>query len=124
MPKTKKTKGGKKAAGKGKGGKSATEEIEEVTLDQLQSAFKKECKSLNVSSNAFDPISNAFQSYLDDEEKGTFSQLCVGQEIDGSAVQALFNSLKKTKYLKLKTLCFWRAANIGDVGVKSAVKIS
>jgi len=127
MPKTKKKKGGGKKA-KGEGGKkkaaAAAVAVEEVTLEELQSAFKKECKALNVSSSAAEPISNAFASYLDDEEKGQMSQLCVsGQQIDGLAVQALFASLQKSKYLKLKTLCFWRAADIGTDGVKAACDI-
>ena len=106
----KKKKGGKKKADDG---------VEEVTLDQLQTAFKKECKTLAVSSAASQPIADIFSSYLEDEEKGTLSQLCIGNEIDGLAVEALFQSMLKSKYLKLKCICFWRS-DIGDGGAKAA----
>mmetsp|Transcript_30420 Transcript_30420/g.26832 ORF Transcript_30420/g.26832 Transcript_30420/m.26832 type:complete len:360 (-) Transcript_30420:28-1107(-) len=113
--------GGKKKKGGKKGGtkKNAESAIEEVTLDQLQTAFKKECKSLNVPQNASQAINEIFQSYLEDEEKGTLSQLCIAAQINATAVEALFNSIYKSKYIKLKCICFWRA-NIGDDGAKAA----
>lgn len=112
----------KKAGGKKKGGakKKADDAVEEVTLEQLQSAFKKECKALNIPSEASKPIVDIFASYLEDEEKGTLSQLCIASQIDGLAVEALFNSIHKSKYIKLKCICFWRS-NIGDNGAKAAV---
>jgi len=112
---------GKKKADskKGKGKAKAQETEEEATVDHLQAAFKKECRALNVSSNASQPIVRIFQSYLDDEEKGVLSQLCVAVPIDGIAVQALFNSVQKSKYSKLKCICFWRC-NIADNGAQAA----
>lgn len=115
----KKKKGGK---GKKKKGGGGGDDVEEVTLEALQSAFKKECKALSVRSEAAQPILSIFSTYLDDEDKGTLSQLCVGAQIDGVAVEALFQSVLKSKYLKLKVLCFWRA-DIGDDGAKSAAQI-
>lgn len=114
---------GKKKGGK-KGGKKkkADDGVEEVTLDQLQTAFKKECKALSVPSHAAQPIADIFSAYLEDEDKGTLSQLCVGNQIDGLAVEALFQSLLKSKYLKLKCVCFWRS-DIGDAGAKYAGEI-
>eukprot|EP01084_Bolivina_argentea_P198160 339409_1 len=110
----KKKKGGKKADKK-----KSDDGAEEVTLEQLQSAFKKECKTLNISQNASQPMTQIFESYLEDEEKGTLSQLCVGNQINGLTVEALFNSLQKSKYKKLKCICFWRS-QIGDSGAKAA----
>eukprot|EP01084_Bolivina_argentea_P100301 180123_1 len=111
----KKKKKDKKGGSKNKGDTA----IEEVTLEQLQSVFKKECKTLNISPNESQPIVDIFKSYIEDEEKGTLSQLCIRNEINNLVVMALFNSIQKSKYVKLKSTCFWRSA-IGDTGAKSA----
>lgn len=111
-----KGKKGKKNAGK----KKAENAVEEVTLDDFQAQFKKECKAINVSSTASQPILDIFGSYLEDEEKGTLSQLCVASQTDANAVEALFHSLQKSQYKKLKCICFWRS-DIGDGGAKATV---
>jgi len=114
MPGKKKKGGKKKAADDGA--------AEEVTLEELQSAFKKECKALSVPTEAAQPIADIFASYLEDaEEKGALSQLCVGRSIgdDGLCVRALFGALQKSKYSQLQCVCFWRA-DIGDAGAKAA----
>jgi len=111
---------GKKKKGGKKGGKKKAENaVDEVTLDDLQAQFKKECKAINVSSTASQPILDIFGSYLEDEEKGTLSQLCIADQIDAPTVSALFHSIMKSKYTKLKCICFWRS-DIGDGGAKAA----
>jgi len=111
---------GKKKGGKNKGGKKKAENAEEeVTLDDLNAQFKKECKTINVPSTSSQPILDIFGSYLEDEEKGTLSQLCIAEQTDSLAVDALFRSIQTSKYKKLKCICFWRS-DIGDNGAKAA----
>ena len=111
----------KKGKGKGKKGKEKKgkkeEKEDEVTLDQVLTTFKKECKTLNIDNDLCNGINDILNEYITNEDKGVLTQLCVSIPIDGLCLKAFLNTINKTKYKKLKCLCFW-GSNIGDIGCK------
>ncbi|ETO36907.1 hypothetical protein RFI_00156 [Reticulomyxa filosa] len=89
---------------------------EEISVEQLQQAFRKECKNKNISTIQTQCVYNLLKDFIEnEEEKGPLKQLCIGGDIGSQVCAALCDAIVKSKYDKLHTYCFWRAG-IGDEG--------
>ncbi|ETO36979.1 hypothetical protein RFI_00083 [Reticulomyxa filosa] len=95
---------------------------EKIDVEQLQQAFRKECKNRNISAIQMQCIYNLLKDFIEnEEEKRPLKQLCIDGDISSQVCAALCDAIVKSKYDKLHTYCFWRAG-IGNEGALHIVE--